>query len=413
MPVGGKKTVLVVDDEDLFLKTVADGFSAYADKVHLLTASNGKVAVDILGRTRVDLVVTDLKMPEMDGFGLLAHMSRFHPDVPVIVMTAFGTPEIELDLHDRGIMLVMDKPIDFPALATNVMNTLVVGAAGHLAGIALPTFLQMVEMDRKTCTLRVRSGDNAGLLYFKHGTLTGAEMGALEGAEAAMEIAVWERPELDILSGPMPKKSNLNLSVSEVLLEAFRLHDERGRQRLRGGSTQAEPVPPNAQQDVAAASAPAATTPSAGAARSGVLGPSSELNRKESLMSANEKLKELATLDGFAGVALYTPQGELLAMQSSDVASLGDVGVLANNVLMNAQKASLDMGTGRGQQVHVEAENANIVVRCLNEGTDPLHSQPGKAHIHMVLVLKKDAPIGMAKLKVNSTIQKLAEDFRF
>lgn len=130
-------------------------------------------------------------------------------------------------------------------------------------------------------------------------------------------------------------------------------------------------------------------------------------------MSANEKLKELSSVDGFAGAAVYTPQGELLAMHGQDIGNLQDIGVLANNVLMNAQKASLDMGTGRGQQVHVEAENANIVVRCLNEGTDPLHSQPGKAHIHMVLVLKKDAPIGMAKLKMSSMIQNLAEDFRF
>ena len=70
------------------------------------------------------------------------------------------------------------------------------------------------------------------------------------------------------------------------------------------------------------------------------------------------------------------------------------------------------MGTGRGQQVHVEAEKAHFIVRCLNEGTDPLKSQPGKAHIHMVVVLKNDASIGLAKMRMNSVIQRLAEDFR-
>lgn len=402
MADNGKKVVLIVDDEELFLKTVADGFSAYGDRLELLTAPNGKVAADLLSRSRVDLVVTDLKMPEMDGFGLIAHMSHVRPDVPVIVMTAFGTPEIELDLQDRGVIQVMDKPIDFPALAEKVLEMLAAGAAGHLSGIALPTILQMIEMDRKTCTVRVHAGGAVGQLYFKRGVLAGAETDGLEGADAAMELIVWEHPEIDILSGPMPKKKNLNLSVNEVLLEAFRLHDERERSRLR-----------EKKQEVAATSAPVATTVHQGAVASGPVGPSSKEKEEEPPMSANEKLKELSSVDGFAGAAVYTPQGELLAMHGQDIGNLQDIGVLANNVLMNAQKASLDMGTGRGQQVHVEAENANIVVRCLNEGTDPLHSQPGKAHIHMVLVLKKDAPIGMAKLKMSSMIQNLAEDFRF
>lgn len=129
-------------------------------------------------------------------------------------------------------------------------------------------------------------------------------------------------------------------------------------------------------------------------------------------MSAQEKLKELSSIDGFTGAALYTPQGELLAVHAAETANLKEVGVLANNVLMNAQKASLEMGTGRGQMVHVEAEQSHILVRCLNEGTDPLKSQPNRAHIHMVVVLKPDAAIGMAKLRMGSVIQKLAEDFR-
>jgi predicted regulator of Ras-like GTPase activity (Roadblock/LC7/MglB family) len=128
-------------------------------------------------------------------------------------------------------------------------------------------------------------------------------------------------------------------------------------------------------------------------------------------MAASDKLKELAGLEGFSGAAVYTPTGEALVTMAGDH-HLKEVGVLANHVLLNAQKASIEMGTGRGHQVHVEAEKAHIFVRCLNEGTDPLKSQPGKAHIHLVLVLKSDAAIGLAKLRVASVIEKLAEDFR-
>ena len=131
-------------------------------------------------------------------------------------------------------------------------------------------------------------------------------------------------------------------------------------------------------------------------------------------MAVKEKLQELASLDGFVGVGLFTPTGESLALMaaSGDTTQFKDVGVLANNVLLNAQKASLDMGTGRGQLVHVEAENAHFLVRCLNEGSDPLKSQPGKTHIHMVLVLNDDTSIGMAKLKMAKIIADLAGEFR-
>lgn len=129
-------------------------------------------------------------------------------------------------------------------------------------------------------------------------------------------------------------------------------------------------------------------------------------------MSSQDKLKEFTNIDGFSGAAVYTPTGEALSVLPGDVSNFKDIGVLANTVLLNAQKASLEMGTGRGQQVHIEAEKAHLLVRCLNEGTDPLKSQPGKAHIHVVMVLKNDASIGLAKMRLNSVAEKLAEDFR-
>ncbi len=129
-------------------------------------------------------------------------------------------------------------------------------------------------------------------------------------------------------------------------------------------------------------------------------------------MTPTEKLKDLSAIEGFAGAGVFTPTGEPLALVSAGTGFSKEIGILANNVLQNAQKASLEMGTGRGQQVHVEAEKAHFIVRCLNEGTDPLKSQPGKAHIHMVLALTSDAAIGLAKMRVNSTIEKLADDFR-
>ncbi len=390
MDVSGPKTVLIVDDEDLFLRTVADGFTSHADKVNVLTAPNGRAAKEILESCEVDLVVTDLKMPEMDGFQLIAHMSRVCPDVPVIVMTAFGTPEIEERLQSTGVAQHLDKPLDFQQLEARVYEVLTASASGHLQGITLPTFLQMIQADRKTCTLRVKSNGKSGLLHFKNGELFDAEMGTLAGDQAAQAIVCWDAPEIEILAGRARAK-RVHMQLAGLLLEAFRQKDEQESGKKRS-----------------ARSVRAAT----GGPRERGASLDESVQEEADTMAANDKLKELAGIEGFAGVAVYTPTGEPLAMLTGDNSHLKEVGVLANNVLLNAQKASIEMGTGRGQQVHVEAEKAHIFARCLNEGTDPLKSQPGKAHIHLVLVLKSDASIGLAKMRVNSVIANLAEEFR-
>jgi YesN/AraC family two-component response regulator len=60
------KCVLIVDDEEQLLLTMQAGFEPYRDRFEVLTARNGKEACALLAATQVNLVVTDLKMPEME-----------------------------------------------------------------------------------------------------------------------------------------------------------------------------------------------------------------------------------------------------------------------------------------------------------------------------------------------------------
>ena len=76
------KTVLLVDDESRLLTSIRMGLKAYSEHFSLLTAANGREAMEILATCPVDLVVTDLRMPEVDGFALLAHISRNYPFLP-------------------------------------------------------------------------------------------------------------------------------------------------------------------------------------------------------------------------------------------------------------------------------------------------------------------------------------------
>lgn len=118
------KNVLIVDDEKSFLALLEEGFKAYRREFSVSTAENGRRAVEHLRSQPVDLVVTDIKMPQMDGFELLSYLREFHPGIPVILTTAFGTNEIEERLKAMGASQYLEKPLDFEVLASKIVEEL-------------------------------------------------------------------------------------------------------------------------------------------------------------------------------------------------------------------------------------------------------------------------------------------------
>ncbi len=122
---GRVREVLIVDDEEPLLLTIAEGLSIYKNYFNLLTATNGADAVKLLKSSpTIDLVLTDLSMPKMDGFELLAYMNRNYPKIPVILMTAFGTPKIEEIVSSMGIFRYLEKPLDINIIADNIFDAL-------------------------------------------------------------------------------------------------------------------------------------------------------------------------------------------------------------------------------------------------------------------------------------------------
>ncbi|CAK8717164.1 Putative regulator of Ras-like GTPase activity, Roadblock/LC7/MglB family [Candidatus Electronema halotolerans] len=129
-------------------------------------------------------------------------------------------------------------------------------------------------------------------------------------------------------------------------------------------------------------------------------------------MDVQKKLSQLAEIDGFLGTALFSAEGRLLAKCEPFDIDLKLIATLANNMLVNAQKTALDMGFGNCALTCVHTDKALILLRCLNEGRNPLRAEPGKSHIHLVLLVDNPDSFGIARLEINRVIESLAEDFR-
>ena len=110
--------ILVVDDQ----KTVCYSIQRLlqSEGYDVLTASNGTDALSIINHKKPDLVIMDVRMPEMDGLEVLGKIKESHPDVQVIMMTAFSTTEKAIQAMKLGAYDYLTKPFDNNGLLIRV-----------------------------------------------------------------------------------------------------------------------------------------------------------------------------------------------------------------------------------------------------------------------------------------------------
>ena len=117
-----ERVVLVVDDEAA-QRTVLAGFLRKRG-LEAITASGVEEAVQVVSSRTVDLVLTDLNMPGKDGLALIDSLRAVNPELPVIVMTAFGTVASAVAAMKQGAADYLTKPIDLDELEVLVARTL-------------------------------------------------------------------------------------------------------------------------------------------------------------------------------------------------------------------------------------------------------------------------------------------------
>lgn len=116
------KTILIVDDEKNIVSGLEEAFTL--ESYNVLTAYDGKEAWDKVNSNNVDLVITDLRMPMMNGNELVEKISSSYPTLPVIVLTGHGTIETAVESMRRGAVDFFTKPVDLDKLFLVVKKSL-------------------------------------------------------------------------------------------------------------------------------------------------------------------------------------------------------------------------------------------------------------------------------------------------
>ena len=120
-------SILVVDDELLIRDLLYDFFQSQGWRISV--AENGEKALQVLESERIDLVLTDIKMPIMDGITLTRHLREDHPEIPVVIMTGYPSVDSAIESLRQKVADYIVKPFNINKLYKSVQSQ--VDAAGN------------------------------------------------------------------------------------------------------------------------------------------------------------------------------------------------------------------------------------------------------------------------------------------
>jgi len=229
------KRVLIVDDEEDLTWSISKHLSKDKEKYELMAVNSAIEALNILKKLPVELVISDIRMPEMSGLDLLLEIRQNYPETKVIIMTAYGSHEVQQQANERGCFKYIEKPFEIQELRQLILNTVEEkkGFEGRISDLNLSDLIQMNCLGRLTNALHVKKGAQVGVIYFEDGNIVHAAVGDGDGENAFYEILSWEGGSFSIEKGVKAGEESISKGWQTLLLEALKRADESRSSQLK------------------------------------------------------------------------------------------------------------------------------------------------------------------------------------
>jgi CheY-like chemotaxis protein len=225
------KNVVVVDNDPVMLHTFAGLLKSQGGFLKILPAAGTKTALETLARETVHLLIAGLHMSEMDTFELLSRVAQGYPQLRMIVMTNNASAMFRTKIKQMASVVHFDQALDISLLTKRIFTELQIDYGGQIRGISLASFLQMIELEGRSCALQVSAKGKVGTIYIAKGKPVAAKMGLLRGKPAALHILTWQNVLIDIDYAPMEIATEMTTPLMNLLLESGRMVDEKQSQR--------------------------------------------------------------------------------------------------------------------------------------------------------------------------------------
>jgi len=306
------KKILLVDDEAEQLEILKTSLECKELKAEIVTASSGEEALEIIKKDAVNLLITDVHMPGMNGMELVLAATEAAPALSVIVITAFPTAEIKRDAMMRGCLRFMEKPYDVEELRATVLEAIAEqkGFSGTMSGIDLTDMIQLNCLSCNTAALKVSHGKKSGMIFFEGGDIVHAMTGKLEGAEAFFTIMSFAGGNIESRKNVRAPARTIEASHVALLLEASRRQDEDSGDDASG----------------------------------------------------NAPFRELAKITGYLGAEIINEKGQVVAVDTDDdKIDLNTGGAILADLFKLAGKIVAKSGLEACQATIIEAEGGTVI----------------------------------------------------
>jgi DNA-binding response OmpR family regulator len=238
--------VLVVDDDDDIAFLIHRALHQDNQRFDVLLARSVEVALEILADVPVEVIVTDVQLPDRSGMDLLSWAAIERPDTRVIIMTGHDLGSIKDRAHACGCLRLMSKPFDMQEMRNTVLQALDRrdGFAGTLSDLSCVDVLQMLCIARKTTAVRFSVGTTSGTVYIDQGEVVHAVFHDLVGEDAFYAMMAIEKGAFHTTPFPLDVERTITGQWQYLLMEGTRRLDEAMRDRP---SSEALPGPAERQ----------------------------------------------------------------------------------------------------------------------------------------------------------------------
>jgi CheY-like chemotaxis protein len=195
---------------------------------NVVAVADATEALEFLAANPVDVLVIDLTSPALDDLQLLAAARAQHRGLPVVALSGAEADGDERTSVFEGRVCVVHKPATVHEIAAAVLDAYGQPIRGHMRDVELAPLLRLLNVERTSCTLRLRSGARRGQLDLFGGEIVDACSDALAvaGEAAAMELLTWERVNVDFERSVERGVRRIEMPLEALLIDAARRHDE-------------------------------------------------------------------------------------------------------------------------------------------------------------------------------------------
>lgn len=226
------KTILVGGFETTHLERIRRAFAPLAEDYNLRPISSIAELVQLLEPLQGDLLILNLAESPSAMLDWIAAVAKVRASIPVVSIG--GDPKAIYQEYNQRFpdcyfpqMDALPAPFTDEELLGVIRVAICDTAWGIIGGLSLSTLLQMIHMERKTCTIRVISGRRQGFFYLRAGDVINARYRRREGLEAAYLLLASTSPRAEISGLLHDGTQHINLSLEELLMNAAQIQDEQ------------------------------------------------------------------------------------------------------------------------------------------------------------------------------------------